>query len=266
MAVTTIPLVADVMADLPVRRWVYCCVDDFGAWPGLDGATLRRMEERLVEQADVLVAVSDTLRERLTGKGEEVHLLSHGVDIDFWAQPAGGEALPQLAGLERPLVVFWGLIDRRMDVEMVGRLAASLPRGTIAIAGPEADPDPALGRLPRVARLGLLPFDRLPGLAQEAAVLIMPYADLAVTRAMQPLKLKEYLATGRPAVVRDLPANRAWGDCLDLVRSPEEFAAAVLLRLQTGLPDDQRQGRRRLADESWAAKARAFEQLILDEK
>ena len=55
----------------------------------------------------------------------------------------------------------------------------------------------------------------------------MPYADLPVTRAMQPLKLKEYLATGKPVVVRDLPATEPWADCLDVAETPEAFAAAV---------------------------------------
>ena len=49
---------------------------------------------------------------------------------------------------------------------------------------------------------------RAPALAREAAVLIMPYADLPVTRAMQPLKLKEYLATDRPRRRRRSPRDQ----------------------------------------------------------
>jgi glycosyltransferase involved in cell wall biosynthesis len=165
-------------------------------------------------------------------------------------------------GLERPLVVFWGVVDRRMDVAFVRRLAADMDRGTIVLAGPHNDPDPALLKLPRVVCTGPLPFDQLPGLAREAAVLVMPYADLPVTRAMQPLKLKEYLATGRPVVVRDLPATGDWADALDLAQTPEAFSAAVRRRLAVGVPADQRAARGRLAGESWAAKARAFERCV----
>lgn len=92
----------------------------------------------------------------------------------------------------------------------------------------------------------------------------MPYADLPVTRAMQPLKMKEYLATGKPIVVRDLPAARGWADCLDLAASPEAFSLAVRAHISGGLPDDQRLGRRRLAEESWDEKARTFERLALE--
>src|SRR5262249_13356274 len=71
--------------------------------------------------------------------------------------------------------------------------------------------------------------------------------------------LKEYLATGRPVVASDLPANRPWADCMDVVSTPGQFAEAVRLRLQTGLPPEQRAARGRLASEGWDGKARLFE-------
>jgi glycosyltransferase involved in cell wall biosynthesis len=113
-----------------------------------------------------------------------------------------------------------------------------------------------------VALMNAQPLEALPALARQAAVLVMPYADLPVTRTMQPLKLKEYLATGKPCVVRDLPASREWADCLDLADSPAAFAAAVKRRLEDGVPESQRLARRRLAGESWDEKARQFERMI----
>jgi glycosyltransferase involved in cell wall biosynthesis len=263
VAITTVPVVADLVGELPVRRWVYYCVDDFGEWPGLDQATLRRMEDRLVARADTVIAVSETLQEKLAGKQRESALLTHGVDLERWQAPANGAGVPELKGLEPPFIVFWGMVDRRMDAAFVRQLAKDLDRGTILLVGPAANPDPALAASPRVQQLPPMDFARLPLLAREAAVLIMPYADLPVTRAIQPLKLKEYLATGKPAVVSDLPATREWGDCLDLVSSPEAFSRQVRLRLRTGLPRDQHAARSRLVHESWAAKAWAFERLAL---
>ncbi len=262
IAVTTLPIAADLVGVLPVERWVYYCVDDFGAWPGLDQEALRRLEKRLVARVDVLVAAGAVLQARLAALGRSSYLLTHGVDLEFWKQPRSTQLLPGLARLERPLFVFWGVVDRRMDTAFVLRLVSGLQRGTVVLVGRDENPDPALLASPRVARVPSVPFEDLPVLAREAAVLIMPYADLPVTRAMQPLKLKEYLATGRPTVVRDLPATRPWADCLDLADTPEAFARAVCLRAQTGLPPTQAGARARLAHETWAAKARLFEEWI----
>lgn len=250
VAITTMPTAADLVGVLPVSRWVYYCVDDFSLWPGIDRAAAARLEDRLIDTADVLIAVSEPLCERMARRGRTAHLLTHGVDLEFWSS---------VAGLTPPLIVFWGLIDRRLDVEVLRELSVL---GTVVLIGPEDRPDPAIADLPRVVRRAAVPLAELPAIASEADVLVMPYADLPVTRAIQPLKLKEYLATGKPAVVRDLPANREWADCLDLAATPAEFATAVRRRLATGLPAEQLSARKRLAAEDWSAKAAEFAQLV----
>src|SRR5207244_5787335 len=138
----------------------------------------------------------------------------------------------------------------------VKRLGVDMVRGTIVLVGPEANPDPTLWHCDRVRHIPAVPFERLPHLAQHANVLVMPYANLPVTQAIQPLKLKEYLATGKPVVVRSLPATRDWADCLDLADTPEAFSEIVRRRIATGPPEEQTAARARLASERWAATAR----------
>ena len=162
---TVLPLTADLIGALPVRRWVYYCVDDFSVWPGLDGGTLRRMEERLVANVDRVIAVSETLRQRLEGLGRKAELLTHGVDLAFWR--AGGEPPVEFAALPKPLVVFWGVIDRRMDTEFV-RKWSETRIGTLLLVGPRNDPDPALLALPGVVIGPSQPLAQLPGLARLA--------------------------------------------------------------------------------------------------
>jgi glycosyltransferase involved in cell wall biosynthesis len=111
--------------------------------------------------------------------------------------------------------------------------------------------------------LGPVEHADLPAYAAASNVLIMPYIDAPVTRAMQPLKLKEYLATMKPVVVRDLPATRDWADCCDLASDSESFVRLVQERSQTGTPPEQIEARhRRLASESWTAKAAQLAELI----
>jgi glycosyltransferase involved in cell wall biosynthesis len=262
IVVTTLPVVTDLVGAFPAKRWVYYCVDDYSQWPGYDGTTLASLERELIPKVDDVIAVSDTLVTHIGRIGKSAKLLTHGVDLEHWRSSSDANTPPELTGLVQPFIVFWGVIDRRMDLEFVRHLSTSLSTGTIVLFGPQDHPDPELFQLPRVAVRPALPFARLPGVAAAADCLIMPYADLPVTRAIQPLKLKEYLATGKPAVVRDLPATREWADACDVCDSAEEFTAAVQRAIKNGLPESQKIARQRLADESWAAKAKQFEMWI----
>lgn len=256
VAITTLPIVADLMGSLPVRRWVYYCVDDFSQWPGLDQRTLGQLEETVVREAEVLIAVSETLRSRLDRMGRASHLLTHGFDPAHWRSFA--DALPQADRLPRPFVLYFGVVDRRMDTSLVRRLAQDMTDGTILLLGPNDNPDPELMKLPRVVSWPPLPYEQLPAITHAADVLVAPYADLPVTRAMQPLKLKEYMATGRPVVARRLPSTQEWGDCLDLADNAEEFSTLVRRRLAEGVSREQSAARQRLDRETWDAKARLF--------
>lgn len=257
---SSVPIIADLPARVSARSWVYYCVDDFAAWPGLDSAPLQSMEKDLVTRADRIVAAGDNLAERIRGMGRDAEIVSHGIDLDHWSRTDGSAAL--LANLPRPLVLFWGLVDRRLDLTAIERLSRRLTEGTIVFVGPQQDPDPRLATLPRVHLAGPAEFADLPALAREAAVLVMPYADLPVTRAMQPLKMREYLATGRPVVVTRLPAVGGWEDCMDVADNADDFASRVLERLGSALPDSQRQARVRLKNESWRGKAARLEKIL----
>ena len=263
-AITTLPITADLCGQLPVSKWLYYCVDDFGEWPGLDGDTLRLMDVQMIRGADEIVAVSQTLQRFIASQGRQSRLLTHGVDLDYWedVKPDADQSKLLPNNLEGPLVVFWGVVDQRLDIDILIALSQRMQRGNIVLIGPQQDPDERLQNLPNVHLTGSRPFRALPQIANKADVLVMPYADLPVTRAMQPLKMKEYLATGKPVVVSRLPAVEEWQDCLDICQDPEDFAATVMSRIQSDVPTDQHIARQRLQHETWKSKAVELQQCL----
>ncbi|GAB4136999.1 glycosyltransferase family 1 protein [Thermopirellula anaerolimosa] len=268
-AVTTIPIVADLMGLLPVDRWVYYRVDDFRHWPEMDGRVMAEMESRLISAADRIVAASERLREGAASCGRDAVLLTHGVDWRAWQNAAKAprelweRAQSLFAPLAPPRFVFWGSINWQMDTGILSALSQDTEAVTILV-GPVTDCPARILRLPRVKTVGPVSPELLPLLAELSTVLIMPYKNGPGLEESQPLKLKEYLATRRPVVVRDLPANRAWSDALDLADSPDEFVKAVRLRIETGLPTAQETARRRIREEGWEQKAAVFDRILFD--
>ncbi len=267
--VTALPLGVTLLDDLNVDRVVYYCVDDFSVWPGAAGAVQADLERRLLQRSDVVLAASRTLQERIRAAGYAAHFLPHGVDADHW-RPRAEEVSSRVAlppDLPRPLLMFWGLIDRRLDTEWV-RACQRACGGTVVLLGPQRTPDPTLLRLPGVWPGGPVDHGDLPAYAALSDVLVMPYADLPVTRSMQPLKLLEYLCTDRPVILRDLPACREWSDAADVVATTDALCGALRARLRDGVPAAQMAARSRLRarERSWECVADRFWDLAAPER
>lgn len=263
--ITTIPVTSDLVGRIPARRWLYYCVDDFAAWPGLDTTTLQHMEQKLLSLVDDVTVVSEPLAERARAVGHKPTIITHGIDLEIWARTgkinSDNSVLKYLADLPRPCAVFWGLIDPRIDNDVLA-MFAEMWNGSIALVGPTQGSTDALKSISNVHLTGSVPREHLPHVAQLADMLIMPYRKCEVTRAMQPLKLLEYLATDKPVVCTDLPALTAWADCCDVVDNAN-FAKRACEVYARGLTDMQRHNRnRRLPNESWQAKARSMELMI----
>src|SRR5262249_37991909 len=140
VAVTTMPTVVDLIEKLPVKRWVYYCVDDFSQWPGLDQRTVRELEDQLIAKVDRIVVVSEALRDHVAARGRNAEVLTHGVDLEFWAQNIPITYEPA-AKASTPRILFWGLVDRRMDIEFVNCLSREITDAEILLVGPMDNAD-----------------------------------------------------------------------------------------------------------------------------
>lgn len=284
VVITTLPITADLPGRIDADCWLYYCVDDYAQWPGVDLEVMQAMERELMPKMHGFAAVSEVLRDHQLSlrPAASPTLIDHGVNVELWDVRERGRWNAELnhndplddawhlyeppdwaeAWADERVALFWGLIDGRMDARWIEALRRRGGVERIALVGPTNAPPSELYDLAELP--GKAEHLQLPALAAKASVLIMPYVDAPVTRAMQPLKLKEYLATMRPVVVRDLPSTRRWSDCCDVVGDAQTFAKVVAERSLGGLPESQAEARRsRLFDESWAAKAQALESLVL---
>ncbi len=227
---------------------------------GLSGRVFQSQERELIERADIVIAASENLAANIRPYHSRVELMTHGVDLEFWRTQPSATEIP-FAHCERPYALFWGVVDRRMNADWVLQLADAMTQGTVLLVGPQQDPDPRLLAHPRIFAPGPLPLEQLPVLARQASVLIMPYADLPVTRVMQPLKLKEYLATGLPVVAAPLPAVLEWREFVDIADNAKSFAIEAMKYLMSKRVQSVERCERlnsALMKESWEAKAAWF--------
>jgi len=235
------------------RTIVYYGRDDwseFGRNTGLIDA-LRAAQATMTARGVTICAVSRALADRVAGVGEGV-VIPNGIDAEAWSTP---KPMPKvLRVLGRPLGVYAGTVDDRLDVAALRALARSGSLQSIAIVGPVAD-DAVRRELadePTVAIVGRLNQHDLQGALMGADVCLLPHVVTPLTEAMSPLKLYEYLAAGCPVVSTDLPPVRGVHERVLLV-SDGDYAKAVQTALGIGrLSEEDRLAI--VAANSWASR------------
>jgi glycosyltransferase involved in cell wall biosynthesis len=253
---TSLPSAVDALGALGESAVVYYCGDDFGALAGVDHAVARAMEAEVAERADLIFAASPALAARFPAA--KTHLLPHGVDLALFGTP-----MPRASDLsgDGPVAGFYGALASWLDADLIVRTARLLPHWHFVFIGPEQTDLTPLRACPNVALLGPRPHAVLPAYSQHWTAGIIPFHDNAQIRAANPLKLREYLAAGRPIVATWFPALAPYQDHVAVVDSAESFAAA-LEAARSSDPSGAHRRQASVAGESWAARAAEAAALI----
>jgi glycosyltransferase involved in cell wall biosynthesis len=246
----SVPVAAPLRGRLGERGSLFYYQDRYDEFSHVDAPRLRSLIGDLAAGCDACIATSEELAEDLGAFGADVTVVPHGVDVERFApdRPTPND----LAGLERPFVGHVGLLDDHLSFETIVAVAGQLDRGTVVLVG-SANTDVSALRHPRIALLGFRPYESIPGYLCAFDCCILPFRMNRLTAAVNPIKLREYLAAGRPTVAVPLPAVTEYADVVELAHSPAEFAQSVRRLLGPGsdTPAAREQRRARVRDASW---------------
>ena len=246
------PHVAPWIRELPRKGLVYHCVDRWSAFQDYDAARMAEYERELCQSADLVLASAEDLADRCRQYGAEVYYVPHGVDHAHFAKALDSGPLPDdLAAIPAPRVGFFGLIHEWVDLELLARLADSLPYSFVLIGDSNQNLDELL-RHPNVFHLGRRPYDALPEYCRGFAAAIVPFRISELTRSVNPIKLREYAAAGLPIVSSDLPEIRRCDSIVSCVGTLAEWQAALRDAVVAGSdPALRRRQSSRVLDQDW---------------
>jgi glycosyltransferase involved in cell wall biosynthesis len=255
------PMAFDVAQPLNGGRLIFDVMDDLAAFKQAPrGLVLGH--RRALADADVVFTGGRSLhRGVLTQRRRDVHLFPSGVDQEHYA------ASRELRRAHpRPVAGYVGVIDERVDLELVGDLARRLPDWIIRVVGPVTKIDPAsLPTAPNIEYPGFARYEDLPAVMAGFDLGIMPFAINAATRSISPTKTLEYLAAGLPVVstrIDDVVAD--YGDVVHLAVDGAGFAAACATAIGPQAPARERRIRAVLRSQEWDSIAAAMDGHIDD--
>ncbi|MFP4500440.1 MAG: glycosyltransferase [Candidatus Hydrogenedentota bacterium] len=233
-------------------------------------------ERALCRSADLVFTNTESAKEKRAALNPETHVVHNGADfVHFSKAAASGPTAPEeVSQLQRPRIGYVGVIDpMRFDADLVLHIARARPDWSILLVGPlrhDMDRTP-FDALPNIHLTGHKTIEELPNYLSAMDALILPALLNEATRNIYPLKLHEYLATGKPIVSTPLPALEPYAAVLEFATAPAEFVAAIDDALAQGNTPEKTTARQAVAREnSWthrvAEKSAHVERMLHERK
>jgi UDP-galactopyranose mutase len=235
---------------------VYDCMDELSGFKGAP-PELKEREIELLEWADLVFTGGHSLYEAKRHQHRNVYPFPSSIDAPHFArartltsEPADQASIPGVR------IGFFGVIDERMDLDLIAAVATAKPDWHLVLVGPVVKIDPAgLPAMSNIHYLGMKSYDELPSYIAGWDVAMLPFARNDSTRFISPTKTPEYLAAGLPVVstsIRDVISPYGNAGVVHIADTPDAFIAAV----DKALAEDAAQRLRRvdalLSQTSWS--------------
>jgi glycosyltransferase involved in cell wall biosynthesis len=251
---------------------VYQIVDEYSGYPGLTPERRQKVqdrERRLIARADVVLVTSPPLLEAKRQYNSRTYLVPNGVDFDAfsraWTQPVEPD---DVKDVPRPRIGYVGAVNNKVDFALLRELVRLRPDWSLVLVGPgpllENAEAVALCRDPGVYWLGKRDVSLVPHYMLSLDVCLMPYKLNEWTRHIDPLKLYEYMAAGRPVVSTPIPAVEPFAEWVSVADGTEAFAAAVEEALQQDDLASQERRRGVAARHTWDARVELISQNVAE--
>jgi UDP-galactopyranose mutase len=260
------PMAVDVVRALEPSAIVYDCMDELTAFKMAPPELLER-ERELFAHADAVFTGGPSLYRAKRDRHPFVHCFPSSVEARHFARAKRVPDAPDQAPLAGPRLGYYGVIDERMDLEILDMLAARRRRWQIVMVGPVVKIDPAdLPKHPNLHYLGQRSYAELPSYLAGWDVCLMPFARNESTRFISPTKVLEYMAADRPIVSTPITdIAEPYGDIVYLGKTARGFVEACDRALAS--PPSERRERQALARDvlsrtSWDRTVRAMGSIL----
>jgi glycosyltransferase involved in cell wall biosynthesis len=242
---------------LKTGKMVYLRTDVYELFPNVNYDVIREYDQKLKANADLTLLVSNALHKQESAQCRKSLYLDHGVDYEMFAAADKNLSRPEdIKSINRPVIGYFGSIDSHtVDYELINKLAELLPEMSFVFVGKIYSRDSNLPANKNTWMLGQKPYELIPHYGKCFDVAIMPWHRNRWIEACNPIKLKEYLALGKPVVSTPFAELRKYRDVVYEAKAPEEFCECIRRAIAEDNPKLIAARREKVRHASWDSKA-----------
>jgi len=257
------PAACEIAIKMKRTKLVYQRTDRFEEYPNVDVETIRQYDQKLKATADLTVFVNKVLYDEESGQCRKAIYVDHGVDFDMFALAEDSENIPrEMHDIKRPIVGFFGGIDdHTSDIELVKKVTDLLPEINFVLVGKASVDCKDLLFRKNIWMVGQKPYEEIPNYGKCFDVAIMPWKQNRWIKACNPIKLKEYLALGKPVVSTPYPELQKYLDVVYEAKEPKDFVECIKKALAEDNPERIAARKKKVEKATWDSKV----QLVLGE-
>jgi glycosyltransferase involved in cell wall biosynthesis len=263
-----IPTAADMIGEFDERLVIYQVSDKYDANlmdHATDLRTIRKLHDRAIDNADLVLYSGQKLLAEAERGLDRSYLLEQAVDFDHWSRVGSGEieVAEAVARIPRPRLGYFGAIEPWLvDQELIKRAARERPGWQWIFIGNKSR-GVEIETLPNTHFLPPVPYQELPHYAAGFDVCVLPWDTAhSFTSYGSAIKVREYLATGKPSVISPLPEYEPMGQVLRIARSHDDWFRLVEEALSENDPEAVRARQAAVAGGTWDARAEWVSSLI----
>ncbi len=257
------PAACEVALSMEKTRLIYQRTDRFEEYPNVDTEKIRQYDRRLKTNADLTIFVSSSLYNEESGECRKAIFLDHGVDFDLFVSAETDEEKPsEMRDIKKPVVGFFGDIeDHLLDFELIREIVDSLPEMNFVFIGTVMSDCSGWNSRENVWLLGKKHYEQIPHYGKCFDVAIMPWRRTRWIDVCNPIKLKEYLALGKPVVSTPFAELNKYHDVVYEAETPSAFIKCIKKAISEDSPELINKRREKVKNSSWDSKA----ELVMNE-
>lgn len=229
VALVVTPYWYDIIKQLRFNLTVYDCIDDVRVFcKEKHVAYYTELQRQLVEQSDFTIISALKLKDDIMAvkKNAQIEYIANGVDADFFIREGARAAMPEpMRNLPRPIIGFIGSLFHWIDIKLIEKTAQALPDHSFVLVGPVHEV--SIPNLPNIYHLGPKPYSQIPAYVNAFDVCLIPFIADQLSDKVDPIKVYEYLALGKPVVAINLPELEKMKNLIYLAKDDNDFISSV---------------------------------------